>query len=141
MIRAATLLVLAFIGMASAWTGNGYYDRYSIAPMRADQDGYGFGSLFESNRRMFQNSRMNTSGEYVRRGMDYYPNYDYGYGGGYGYGSGYGGYGGYSDYGGYGSRGLTRYRPRYDYGYNGRYGDDSYGYGGGYGGRGRYGNR
>lgn len=128
MIRSTilALFAVAFVGFTSAWSGGGYYDRYNVAPMRADQD-TGFGSLFESNRRHFQNSRMNTSGEYMRYrndGMDYYPRND---------GYGYGGQRSYNDYDyGYGGqnngRYLTRYRPNrnsyyngydYDYGYNG----------------------
>lgn len=144
MIRSIALLFVALFGMAAAWTGGGYsgYDRYTV-PMRADQDGYGFGSLFESNRRMFQDSRINTSGEYNRYrggGMDYYGYGGNGMQGNYGNGrmlqryrpnGGYGGYGGMGGYGnGYG----------YDYGYNGRYGGGMGGYGGGYGGYGGYGN-
>lgn len=125
----ATILVLALLGLATAWnSGYGYYDRYNVAPMRADQDSLGFGSLFESNRRSFANSRMNTNGEYVRGyrddGMGYYPRND-------NYGGGYGGYGGYDN-----GRQLARYRPGRNQYYNGY--DYDYGYnGGGYGGYGR----
>lgn len=132
MIRA--ILSLALLGLAATWTGGGYYDRYNVAPMRADQDTAGFGSLFEANRRSFQNNRMNTSGEYSRYrndGMDYYPRHNDGYG--------YNSYNSrnYNNYDyGYGNnqngRYLTRYRPNrnshyngydYDYGYNGAYGN------------------
>jgi hypothetical protein len=38
MIRSIlALFALAFLGLTAAWTSNGYYDRYNVAPMRADQ--------------------------------------------------------------------------------------------------------